>query len=616
MRSLLAGSAAAAAIALAALAAGCSDPGVAITIAYDNPELRGQLASLTVAVVQLEPRDGAAVTCDDVKYGRVDRQQLDGGRRASASALSPGASINGVPRLDDKLFVLEGLDPKGVRVAGGCTGIGDIESDTTVAITAEVVARVRLIGRDAPLDPSATPTDFLVALQQPWLGTDGKVVGMGGRELRVDARDRTRDQLTYATATTCAEPVATCRTVPPVVGLATIPIANSRMDPAKGLEPGPVEMVVHAPWVEEPLVVRAFEPLAPLGEPQPLAPPAMPRAANHADPSWVVVPGAGLGVAALHVTGGATPVYRIVLFDNVTGALTLRRREIVVDEPIHSLVVWDGAIWTVAASGWRRVDFAAATLAPGIGGPAVAATELVAIEACGTVAGPRGLLVRTADDTPYVAYDAPSVLHTSGAAFTGLTADINGISPGKIMATLCLSHVQGVRRTVVVRGEIGGGPATTYLITGATRLTSPIASGFYTDDDGQILRLVGAVLDVTGPRLASYTLTAGAALVDDDGRLDGDLTTLPTSTAIATVDGLRIVATGHAIVDDSRIQVTYLPSDGRAPLTGLSPPFRGVAPVVVMQTVDRPGGGTLQLVGVATSEVLALFSFTPLAGAR
>lgn len=599
-------------LATAALAA-CSDPSLAIDIRYEDPALQDQLRSLTLAVVELPAHaDGSPVACDEVRYGRVSRDSLDGGRRASASAGDGSAGLTGVPRLGEKLVILEGRDAAGARIAGGCAALGDIEADTRVEVTAEIVPRVRIIGADGAVrDPSDPPATFAVGLLQPWR-EDGRVVGLGGRRVDVDLRDRAADRETIASATSCGDGGPACATGA-TTGLATVPLSLIKDGLTPPIVPGPVEVIVRAPWIEEPLVARAFEPIPVVpGSEVFLAPVGLQRTPNQAAPSWAFVKGTGLRAAALYVSGGDTRAYRIVLIENRVGTPVLTRRDILVGEPVFSLVAWDGDFWTRTASGWRKVNFNTSTLAPAVGGAGEAATEMFAIEPCDGGAEPKGLLVR-AGDGPYVAYDAPAVPHVgTGDQLAALTSIVNLFDSGRVLGTLCLTYpTVGTRRTVVVRGEATGAGSSrvgTYLVYSAPPpgpLLSPVASGFLGYPGGGTWRLAGATLDVTGPRLTSYTLTGDQLLGGEDGRLDGELTTLPTSTAVADLDDdgeLDLVATAHEIVGESRIQVTYLAHDGRAPLTGLSPPFRGVAPLVA---VEKRNG--TWVAAVATSDRLSIF---------
>lgn len=601
----------------AAALAACSDPGLAIEIRYEDPALRDHLTSLTLAVVELPPHpDGTPVACDEVRYGRVSRDQLDGGRRASASAGTGAGALTGVPRLGDKLVILEGRDADGARIAGGCAPLGDVEEDTRVVIDAEIVPRVRLVGESGVIrDPSAPPGNFVVGLYQPWR-EDNRVVGLGGRRVDVDLRDRAADRDVIASVTSCGAPGPDCASAS-APGQAAVPLEAIKQTLSPGIVPGPVEVIVRAPWLDEALVGRAYEPVPVVpGSEVYLAPVGMQRVPNQAAPSWSYVRDAGLKAAAIYVSGGDARAYRIVLIENRGGELNLSRREILVTEPVFSLVAWRGEFWTRAASGWRKVNFAAGTLGPGLGGAGAAAIEMIAIEQCDDT-GPEGLLVRS-DDGAYAVFDAPAVPHVNGGPTDQLgtfTTIINAIDPGRVLGTLCLTYpTVGTRRAAVVRGEArdplpGESKVATFLIRTGTppgRLSSPVASGFLGYRD-ETWRLAGATLDVTGPRLVSYTLTGEQLLGGEDDRLDGELTTLPTSTAVADLDAdgeLDLVATTHEIVGESRVQVTYLAHDGRAPLTGLSPPYRGVAPTIVIEQVL----GGAWIAAVATSDRLSIYT--------
>lgn len=634
MRSLPVGPLLGAALALTA----CADPELAISVRYEDPGLapdlddRGPLRSLTLAVIELPPHpDGSPVTCAEVRYGRISRDQLDGGRRTSASVLSGRAGLSGVPRLGEKLFVLDGRDVHGDRIAGGCLGHGDIEGDVALTVEAEIAPKIRVVGqRGVPRDPSAPPDDFDLGVYQPWPGDDG-VVGLGGRVVEVDLRDRVADRAQIATATSCGDAGPACVGDIGGTGFATVPLMGALRQLTPALQPGPVEVTVRAPWAETPLVVRAFQPLEKVADAAKLLGPTR-DSHNQAAPSWAVVRNGGLRAAALYVTGGDTPVYRIVVF-SANDQYALNRHEIIADEPIRSLVAWHDQIWTRAASGWRQVDLMNYTLGAAIGGVGVAATEMIAVAPCvGQQTGqgpphmpetiPDGILIRSGDG-PYAVYDGPNQPHTeTNDVLAAVTADVNRLDDRRVLSTVCMTYPGfGLRRTVVVRGQL---PPTiampdptvgTYLIrSGMTTglSVSPIGAGFvgYSaggETDLNDWRLAGAALDVTGPRLASFALTTQQFFGGDDGRLDGDLTTLPASTSVADLDGdkaIDVVATAHEIVDESRIQVTYLAKSDRPALTGLSPPFRGVAPRVALERLPM---GQRYVAMVATSEVVAVF---------
>lgn len=600
--------------------AACSDPKVAITIRYPpaNPaqgDLRDQLASLTVAVIQLPPVDGHPVDCEAVRYGAVSAQALDGGRRASASVLVDDASLDGIPRLGDKLFVLDGKDANGDRIAGGCDAKGDVTDDTTIELTAEIAPRVRLLGLDGIRDPTVAPADFSVALIQPWK-QGGKFFGLGGVQLRVDARDLDRDQLDYARATSCAVD-ADCPGV--ALGVATLPISSTQATTGKALAPGPIELVVHAPWATEPLVVRAFQPLPALpSSPVVLAPAGVTRP-NQTDPSWVVTTvGDRLRASAIHATAGANPVYRIVTAANRGGSLDLDKAVVPVGEPAHALVAVGSEVWTVTATGWRQLVFPAGanpmpTLTPGDGRTTEAATELHAIGRCGEV---DGVLARFADDGPYVAFGGPRADDPVMPALQRVVAQVNGsalVPPrpqAQVVGNVCLTWRDGnVHQTLVLRRN---SVLTLLNVDTANEMPSPISSGFvgYQLDDNRdgnlandVTRLAGGSLDVTGPHLQSFTLTTIGTLVDDDGRLDGELTNLPTDTSVLELADAKLVASSHVVLDATRLQLTVLPADGRAPVTGLSAMIPGIAPKIVLVEI----AANLHVAAVATSEQLALF---------
>jgi hypothetical protein len=598
---------------------GCSDPSLAFDLRYGDPDPRPELASLTLAVVSLPDHDdGTPVTCGEVRFGRINPAVLEGGRRAEAviptgDGVVSTAAIAGVPRLGDKLVLLTGRDASGRRIVGGCTAVGDITGDQTITVDAEVAPRLRLLGLNAPTDPTAPPRDFLLGAYQPWK-QDGDFVVLAGAEVQVDARDRSGDRERFAA---CPGPSGPCAQRGP--GLMVVPITAANAVVGQTLQPGPVELTVRAPWVEEPLLVRAFAPLPRLGMSQKLAPAATPRAINQVSPSWSALSGGGLRAAALHVTGGATPLRRIVLIDSPNGAL--RRRELAVPEPIATLVTWQPAtgldeLWTLTGSGWQRIGFDQGLLSPGVAPLAGPATELIMVAPCEDDGALRGLMVRLGDEA-YQAFDEPKVPTVGAGELSAIVARVNALLPGRVVAAECLSYPDGVHRTVFVRRDDG----TTEMVRGGAAKVSPIVAGFvgYEDDDGagdKTWRLAGSTLEVTGPRLQSYTLTAATELVEDDGRLDGELTNLPRTTQLGAIEGATVVITTHEIVDESRLQLTFPSGDERPPLTGVSPAIRGLQPRALLSVVPLPGGGTRPVVALATSETLELFSLVPVEAAQ
>jgi hypothetical protein len=243
-----------------------------------------------------------------------------------------------VPRLGEKLVLVEGRDRGGSRIAGGCEPLGDVEADTRLVITAEVVARVRSVpaSQGVAFDPSSPPTSFPVALLRPWRDGGG-LLGIGGVDVEIDLRDRAADRERIATVTSCGGTGPAC-TAGVVEGLATVPLTMVKDTLVPPLAPGPVEVVVRAPWTEEPLVVRAFEPPTPSTRATVnLAPAATPRAENLVPAPWAFLRDDGLTGAAVFVSDATERSYRIVLVDSVAEQLVLRRRELEVAEPVFAV---------------------------------------------------------------------------------------------------------------------------------------------------------------------------------------------------------------------------------------------------------------------------------------
>ncbi len=110
---------------------------------------------LQLVVSVYAPSDGVVRTCADYEHGRGTLENL-----AAATTFSgPLDEVNtdAVPRLGDKLIVLEGISSEFGPLVRGCAALGDIEGEVEVHIVLTPLAEVRTIERAHAVTPRDGP---------------------------------------------------------------------------------------------------------------------------------------------------------------------------------------------------------------------------------------------------------------------------------------------------------------------------------------------------------------------------------------------------------------------------------------------------------------------------
>ncbi|MEQ9502542.1 MAG: hypothetical protein RIT81_37070 [Deltaproteobacteria bacterium] len=170
---------------LALILAACGEPEVHVR--FDVPAAYRPFVDDTSLAIYLPPA-GAPFTCDDLAFAQIDDDLVRASRVASIAEreleIAPLADID---RVAPKVFVAEGVDALGQRLVVGCAEVGEIGSDTEVAIRGRPVTRTTTIASsiqqtlgDALTAPVVvTIVDFL---GQPLPGADVRwqVVGASG----------------------------------------------------------------------------------------------------------------------------------------------------------------------------------------------------------------------------------------------------------------------------------------------------------------------------------------------------------------------------------------------------------------------------------------------------
>lgn len=578
----------------ALLLAGCSDPTITITIANPPPrELAGGPVTTTLSVVLADD----AITCDDVRYGLISAETLAGGRQASVAADGSG-HITGVPRLGHKLFLLEAVNQRGRRIAGGCEALDDIVEDAAVVVEAKPSLRARLVSARDPGQPAVDGEAVSVLVRKAWgeLPADAvevlqvavrdsdEVVGGGSVVLRASDGDDTIYEVTL--------------TAPP----STV---------------GPSEIELRPSWSDEVLRIPTFTKPVGLGF-QPLGDRS--RGPNRRPPSWAVLiddaatPGDDVRAAA--ISGRGTGV-QLVMFEEQGDALSA---PIVAEaSDLRALVTWKGAILTRLAAlpgptptpRWSAIDWTTHTLAPltiaDPQGSVAAADDLVAVE-CG--ANQLGLLARSGNG-PYEAFTEPGTLGDATTAIGEIAAKVNALGGNghaiDAVASRCLSLPIGLRAAVIVRVESFDRVAT-HVVGRDFELEVPATSGVttYQNLDGAWV-LAGSENGVDGPRLVNYRLTQ-LKLPDLPPflalplSLELQVAAPPSSILVFERDRSLLPDTIAAIELDgaTRVQSTTGRPIGVRPLSGLTAPMVGGAPRLA--AVDLLEAGDLRQILVMTSE--------------
>lgn len=145
----------------------CQDPSFDVVINDDALEALGATDyELSISVISAADAGAAAfasgreATCEDIAFGRIPLDIIDGARRASVSY---GGKLSGVPRVENKLVVVEARKA-GKRYGAGCTAWGPVEEDASVKVTLAVAPLVQVFERADTTEPSSVRVQLLA----PW----------------------------------------------------------------------------------------------------------------------------------------------------------------------------------------------------------------------------------------------------------------------------------------------------------------------------------------------------------------------------------------------------------------------------------------------------------------
>lgn len=571
----------AAALGLVAVAA-CSDPSIAIDLQYADGALADRSASLTVSVIDavsagaaLAP--GHVATCDDVGFGLIAPEILEGARRASVAA-DAAARISGVPRLGPKLVIAEAKSAAGRRVGAGCTALGDIEDDVAVAITVEVAPRVQELGR-AMTGTAPAPVTFIAT------ATWDEAVPVAGRDVLVEL---------YASGGLLDE--ARLTTLP--TGLAITPALDDRA------VPGPLQTIVRVRWADQPLRVASYNEWARV--PTATGMPVRISSTARMPPAWITgtVDGpSGMSWMALTLHSRLADDADELVAVFLDAGARLDQRAIAAPGA-RAITVWGGKVWTVLNDGWYQFSITAMPATPTVPEAGGRASDLVTMITCaGTQAGI--LVRRTAGG--YQAYLAPGTVAPAGSTLALLAAEIGA---DRIINQVCATGPDGLERVVIV--ETGSVLRAVRVSDGAIDSRDfplPLMSTVTEFGSGTKRGLAGAMATQTGPRAVSFrftTYTIGAGEIDvavASNAVDVPIASLPQSLAVADLDGdpvpdvIALLPSGAGL----RIQVVTGLEVAGLPLmatTAVFPTSRGAVDGarMVLEQVDRDGEACLELV--------------------
>ncbi|HEY4220055.1 MAG TPA: hypothetical protein VGO62_01905, partial [Myxococcota bacterium] len=111
------------------------------------------------------PAASAQIDCDKLAFGDVSADSLFASRVADAALTDTNGSIGDVPRVGEKLIVVDALDKSGAIVAAGCTSIDQVKAKTSVTVVLEKSASASFADPAALLvvsDVESAPTPSLV----------------------------------------------------------------------------------------------------------------------------------------------------------------------------------------------------------------------------------------------------------------------------------------------------------------------------------------------------------------------------------------------------------------------------------------------------------------------
>jgi hypothetical protein len=599
---------------LGPLAAACSDPTFDVAIEYEQlagvaaaDQLAEQVATLTVSVVDAVSAGPAAglgreATCDDVAFGRIPEDVLEGARRASVGALDT-PHLSGVPRLGQKLVIVEARAAGGRRVGGGCTKIGDVESDTTVDVLVEVAPRARVFTREEVTDE---PTPINLVVTAAW----NDLLVLGGRKV-------------------VAELHSTGGVIE-MVADATLDNGLTRTPDFSLTDPGPAQTLIRVRWAEDFIRVPAF-----------VQWPAMPVLGN-ANAHFTLAADDGSRLGRSWVSG-------VIAFENVTtwSAAALQKRATMPEElavvryiggrlapvpPIsvpgtRAMALWNGALYTVTDNGWHTIDANGLSPQPiGTAAGFAAATEIHAFDGC-EGAPASGLLVRRRESSNadavdrFYAYDSPGIPSATGSPLANLAA---ALVPGnvEIVGDACVDLGDTPVRIVATRESLG---LVAYLSTSMmpAKLTNVQNATSFVREETDTALLAAAEGNITGPRVRSYRLASlpingntstGFVAVDD---VDTELATLPLALVVGKLDSDERYDVLAALpsLGGPRLQASFGREVAGESLASVSPPLlsgrAGTNPILRLENVDRMFDNELV---VMTDEGLDVFCFNVRAG--
>lgn len=520
------------------VAAGCSDPTIAIAIDWTRyPALDPNVTELRITVNTLTDR-----RCDALARGDVSASDLALGLQTAVAFANDhrAHAIDEVPRLGAKLFVLEGYDGTHRRIVAGCKDHDDIDADLELAIEAKPVVATRVL-----LDPEQTPS---LTLPRDGASGPGDKLTFYAREVAAGhaafAEDAPFALRTVAHPTDISAGTATLTDAENGVFTGALPM---EMPDGADTAVGPVELVLRVPWVERVERLAAFVPAAPLGSVR-----TVPNdQVNAIRPDWAFVTQATtdgddvLAAALVEIAGQPRRIAvarengrALVPVGTITSAVSAEARALArMRTPAASQLV------TLTSGGWYAVGPGPA-LVPVAAGPGMVADELVAMPNCTAPLLDLGLLVRTGArwdgfdtlgptpaGTDVAVGDLASRLNAFRATFPG--ADLEDV--------LCVSSGTEIGVVAIVTVATAGGFTTRYAISNhaaPTLLPFVGAVTFAVRQSGQV-DLVGPVATDTGTRAVSYRVKPGSTQLIPDEYVDYPLPGVPSRMIVNKDDGIN-----------------------------------------------------------------------------
>ena len=579
--------------------AACSDPALDIALSFEHAQLE-RPALLTVSVIDAAAAGatmaaGAIATCADVEFARIPPDVLEGARRASVS-LADAVRITGVPRLGDKLVIVEAKGVGGRRLGAGCTAVGAIEADTDIDVLVRIAPRVQELGRTIG---GSRPGEVSIIATTGW--DDREPVT--GRAVQLELHGVT-GQLGAAVVATTSD-----------VGVAGAACPATEHQPCldDGDLVGPLQTLVRVSWAEQPLRVAAFNPWPAMpsvtGQPIRLSP------SDRFPPRWITGLESGTWRAiALHSTTGDEPDEVVRVAATADGRLETR----VAPAPnVRAIALWGGQLWTVLATGWHRIGPAGLVPVATFPDDGGRASDLNVVPGCDDPTGLGNLLVRR--DDRYDAYLEPGVAAPPSSRLARVVAAIDSdVVVGQACADarerlLIVQSPTGLRAVRVNGDDIVDRKFPLPLVAAVADFTVDRKRG-----------LVGAVTTQAGPRVlsfrfASYALDVDPADLTDvlvaSTTVDVPIATAPISIAVDDLDGdhLPDVLALLPAASGPRVQFVMSRQVAGQPLAAVSPPVaagRAAAQTARLVLAEVHDPSCLELV-VLTEDGLEIFRGAP-----